>query len=268
MKNISIQNVLYLALMFIMASCVAPQPVIRVIPTETKTTWQQGKEFVSYQKNDFIIHCAYHGTDARYLIFDVEIVNGSQSEFLVAPENIIMYTDSGKWDPVTNQIVYATFPIRAADPEFQLLKLDMQESIAEANMKNQQTAAVVASVAALPIIVAAASADINDKKPRAVTRTDVAATATVGVLNGIEISQVENEINYNNINYKRETWNQYALRKTTLSPGESTRGLIYFKKPLLEKYRDLRIDAPISNDDFIKFNYRVIIYYPQPNTVQ
>ncbi|MGE0079485.1 MAG: hypothetical protein AB7S48_16610 [Bacteroidales bacterium] len=249
----------------ILTSCVTPSPVIRITPKEAKTTWEQGKEFVSYKKNDFIVHCAYHGINASFLIFDVEVINNSQEDYLLSPENFIMYTDSGKWNSVTNQIVYATFPIKAVDPEQQLLLLDMQQSLTEANMKNQQTAAAIVSIAAVPVIVATAVADSKDDKPRTVSRTDLAATATVGVLGGLDAGQEDNAYALNTIDNNRNTWEQYALRKTTLSTGEAIRGLIYFPKPDLEKYQDLQIDAPILNNDKITFQYKVKLYYPGVN---
>ena len=259
-------------LLIFLSSCATPSPVVRLVPKENQTTWEQGKQFVSYQKNDFTIHCAYHGIDSKYLIFDVEVINNSPEDFLLAPEQFIMYTDSGKWDAISNQLVYSTFPIKAADPEHELLKLEMQESVTIAKMKNNQTAAAVVAIAAIPVIAAAAISDANDSKNDEgdeddVSRTEVAATTTVVTLDAINDGQANHLYNMGTISDNQNVWQQYALRKTTLGSGESLRGLIYFPKPNLELYKDLRIEAPIPNNN-IYFNYSVILYYPSINQPQ
>lgn len=261
-----------ITLLIFLSSCATPNPVVRLVPKENQTTWEQGKQFVSYQKNDFTIHCAYHGIDSKYLIFDVEVINNSPEDFLLAPEQFVMYTDSGKWDPISNQLVYSTFPIKAADPEHELLKLEMQESVTIAKMKNNQTAAAVVAIAAIPVIAAAAISDANDSKNNEddeddVSRTEVAATTTVVTLDAINDGQANHLYNMGTISDNQNVWQQYALRKTTLGLGESLRGLIYFPKPNLELYKDLRIEAPIPNNN-IYFNYSVILYYPSINQPQ
>ncbi len=249
----------------IATSCAAPKPVVRITPKATKTTWEHGKEFVSYQKSDFIVHCAYHGTDASFVIFDIEVINNSPDDYLVAPENFVMYPDSGKWDPITNQTVYAAFPVRAMNPEDQLLKLDLQQSATEASMKNQQTAAAVLAIAAVPVIIASAVADANDTEPREVSRTDVTTTTTIGVIGGLDAGQEADAQTLDAVDRSKSVWEQYALRKTTISQGEAVRGLIYFPKPDFEKHTELRIDVPIINNDQITLNYQVKLYYPTTN---
>lgn len=269
MKKVIFFIASFIAMVFIIASCATPSPVVRITPKETKTTWEQGKEFVSYQKNDFTIHCAYHGINDKSLIFDVEVINNSPEDFLLAPEQFVMYTDSGKWDPITNQIVYSTFPINATDPEYELLKLEMEESVTIAKMKNNQTASAIVAIVSIPVIAAAAISDANDSNDNneeevEVSRTEMAATSTIVTLDAINEGQVNNANNMGTIYDNQNVWLQHALRKTTLGPGESLRGLIYFPKPNLEVYKDLKIDAPILNDK-ISFNYRVILYYPNIN---
>lgn len=253
----------------LMISCATPSPVVRLIPKESQTTWEQGKQFVSYQKNNFTIHCAYHGVDTKYIIFDVEVINNNPEDFLLAPENFVMYTDSGKWDPISNQLVYSTFPIKAADPELELLKLEMQESATLAKMKNNQTAAAVVAIAAIPVITAAAISDANDSKSDDnneddVSLTEVATHTTNVTLDAINDGQANHMYNMGTISNNQSVWQQSAMRKTTLGLGESLRGLIYFPKPNLELYKNLRIEAPIQNNK-IYFNYSVILYYPNIN---
>jgi len=256
----------YILVVSLLASCATPNPVIRLKSKETNTTWESGKEFTSYFKDGFVVHCAYHGTTDAYLVFDIEVINSTDEDFLVCPEKMVMFTDSGKWDPVINQIVYSTFPIYAADPELEILKNELAQSQLDANQKNLATASIAVAALALPVMVATASADAKDTKQRAVNRTEVAAAAAGTTLNFAEFSQEMNNIRSDQIYASTDAWINNSLRKTTLSKNESVRGLVYFKKPDLKMYRDLRIDVPIGENNFISFNYKVNLYYPSnPN---
>lgn len=125
----------YTILVGLLASCATSNPDVRLNPKETKTAWDNGKEFTSYFKDGFIVHCAYHGTTDAHMVFNIEVVNTTDEDFLLCPEKIVMFTDSGKWDPVTNQIVYGTFPIFAIDSEIEILNNELAVSQLEANKK-------------------------------------------------------------------------------------------------------------------------------------
>jgi len=243
-KNYLIINFIFL--LSLLNSCITPNPVIRVTPKESTTTWDQGKEFVSYQKNDFIIHCAFHGVYSSYIVFDVEIINEGQEEFLVLPEKFLIFPDSGKWDPLSNQYIYASFPSYAEDPEKQLLKLDIKESEVKSDIKFQEARNNT------PTVTVSSNGDNN---------------SSVTYVNEADASLANNYNKLQRINSKKETWSQNALRKTTLSAEESVRGLIYFPKPDFELYKNLKIEVPILNDK-IFFNYSVQLYYPGKNQPQ
>lgn len=235
-------------------------PVVRLNSKETKTTWENGKEFTSYFKDGFIVHCAYHGTTGTYMVFDIEMANTTDEEFLLGPETIVMFTDSGKWDPEINQIVYSTFPIFAIDPEIEILNNELAISQLEANQKNLATASIAVAAMSLPVMAAMASTDANDTKQRAIYRVEAATAGTTLSLSNYsqEMNSIRNELLHASTN----AWISNSPRKTTLSSNESVRGLAYFKKPDLKKYRDLRIDVPIGENNFISFNYKVLLYYP------
>lgn len=259
----------HLLIFGLLASCATPNPVVRLTPKETKTTWENGKEFTSYYKDGIVAHCAHQSTNEKYIIFDVEIINTTDEDLLVCPEKMVMYTDSGKWDPVLNQIVYSTFPIFAADPEEEILKNELAQSQLEADQKNLATASIAAAALTLPVLVATASADAHDTRQRAITRTEVAAAAAGTTLNMMDFSQEMNNIRSDLIYSSTNAWINYSLRKTTLSKNESVRGLVYFKRPDLTKYQDLRVDIPIGENNYISFYYRAKLYYPnKQNTGQ
>lgn len=261
MKNIK-TSLLYLLFLGLLTSCATPNPVVRLTSKETKTTWENGKEFTSYYKDGIFAHCAHQSTNEKYIIFDVEIINTTDEDLLVCPEKMVMFTDSGKWDPLINQIVYSTFPIFAADPEEEILKNELAQSQLEASQKNLATASIAAAALTLPVLVATASADAHDTRQRAITRTEAAVASAGTTLNMMDFSQEMNNIRSDLIYSSTSAWINYALRKTTLSKNESVRGLVYFKRPDLAKYQDLRVDIPIGQNNFISFYYQAKLYYP------
>jgi len=252
----------------ILSSCVAPRPVVRLVPKESKTTWENGKEFVSYYKNGFIVHCSYQGMDNSYLKFDFEVINTTNEDFLVCPEKFVMYTDSGKWDAVSKQIIYNNFPIYGIDPEQELLNIEIAQSRLEASQKNASSAAIAIGVLSIPLLVATAQADANDTKQHSISRSETVALTSAAALNTVDAAQQQNTETNNYLYNEADAWITNALRKTTISKDESVRGIVYFQKPDMEKFRDLRIDVPIANGDVISFNYRVNLYIPTSNGVQ
>ncbi len=267
MYHIKVQLSIFLLGLFTL-SCVAPKPVIRVTSKETKTTWENGKEFTSYFKDGFICHAAYHGITGPYLVFDVELANTTDDDFLICPEKMAIYTDNGTWDQTSNQIIYSNFPIYGTDPELEILKNELAQSQLEANQKNDTAVAVTVGALAVPLIIAAASADVNDNSQHAISRTELAATSTTAALNVMDISQDLNQIKNEMLYMNSNIWINNALRKTTLSKNESVRGLVYFKTPNLKKFPEIQLDVPIGNNNFISFTYLVKLYYPQQQDVQ
>ena len=246
----------------LLSSCYSPKPVIRINPEEKQTTWEKGKEFVSYKRGEYETHCSYEGCNNQYIIFDIEIVNIKGEEFLVAPEKIVMYT--GTWNNTTQNIDYDPIPINAIDPEMELLKIDLANSKAEASAKNAQIAAMAICAAAIPLSIAASVSDYNNmdsgKSNNAVSNTELVDAGVNLALGATAINQIAQEGQIISLNDNKYTWKEASLRKTTLSPGYSIRGLVYFPIPDL-KVRKIKLEVP-TPDDAIVFNYNLVLYYP------
>lgn len=245
-----------------LSSCFSPKPVMRFKPEEIQTTWEKGKEFVSYKKGEYEAHVSYYGNNDKYVMFDIEIVNNHGEEFLVKPEDIILYT--GKWDNTKQCVVYDNIPIRAIDPEMELLKIDMENSKAEASQKNAQVAAVAIFAAAIPLAIVATNSDIkhHNYDKSSISNTDAVNAGVNLALGATAINEVSQQDQIISLNDKRYTWEASSLRKTTLSPGFSIRGLVFFPVPE-NTCRKISFDVP-TPDGNINFKYDFILYYPQP----
>lgn len=243
-------------------SCYTAKPVMRINPEETQTTWEKGKEYVSYKKGEYETHCSYYGSNDKYIIFDIEVVNNKGNEFLVAPEKILLYP--GKLNTATQEVTFDNTPISAIDPEMELLKIDMDNSRAEASLKNAQVASVIICAAAIPLAIAATSSDFHNnnsgERNNTVSNTEAVEVGVDLALGANAINQINQEDQIISLNDSQYTWKEASLRKTTLSPGYSIRGLVFF--PILDiQVRKIRIEVP-TPDDSITFKYNIVLYYP------
>lgn len=248
--------------MLSLTSCFSPKAVIRLKADEPKTTWDKGKEFISYKLGEYEVHTSYYGANDKNLIFDIEVVNNNGEEFLVAPENIKLFT--GQWNNATQSIKYNDNAVHALDPELELLNIDLANSKAEAASKNAGVAAVAIFAAAIPLAIVAAKSDAENSNSN--DENDVSNTELVEA--GVDVALTANAVNQESqmaqiqsMNDSKYTWETVALRKTTLSPGYSIRGLVFFPIPDTN-FRKLRIDIPVP-DGNISVKYDYLIYFPK-----
>ncbi len=265
-KNITMKTyktAIIIAALAMLTSCFSPKPIMRFKPEETQTTWEKGKEYVSYKKGNYEVHASYYGNNEKNIIFDIEVVNSKGVDFLVAPEDIKLY--AGHWDNVSQNVIYDNIPIHAIDPEAELLKIDMDNSRAEASRKNSQIAAVAIFAAAIPLAIVASNTDIKNSNSgnsnNSVNNTDLVEAGVDLALGATAINQMGTENQIISLNDNRNTWETASLRKTTLSPGYSIRGMVYFPVPDLGT-RKIQFDVP-TPDGIISFKYDFILYYPQ-----
>jgi len=255
-------SIIFVVLLSTLTSCFSPKPVMRFKPEETQTTWDKGKEYVSYKKGDYEVHSSYDGNNEKYIMFDIEIVNTKGVDFLVAPEDIKLYT--GSWDDVTQSVIYNNTPISAVDPEIELLKIDMDNSKAEASRKNGQIAAAAIFAAAIPLAIVASNSDMNNNHNESyntVTNTDLVDAGVDVALSTTAINEMNQENQIISLNDSKNVWETASLRKTTLSPGYSIRGLVFFPIPEIQT-RKIQFDVP-TPAGVISFKYDILLYYPQ-----
>jgi hypothetical protein len=254
-------SLIAIAFLLALTSCFSPKPVMRFKPEETKTTWDKGKEYVSYKRGEYEVHSSYYGNNDKYIMFDIEIVNNNGEEFLVAPEEIKLYT--GKWNKTNQCVLFDNIPVRANDPEMELLNIDLANSKAEASRKNAQVAAVAIFAAAIPLAIVAAKSDIknSDSDDESASNTEMVDAGVNIAMSATAITQINEENKIISMNDSKYSWETSSLRKTTLSPGYSIRGLVFFPIPETT-CRKIKFDIPVPEGN-ITFKYDYILYYPQ-----
>ena len=230
-------------------SCVSPRPVFRLNPTESVTVWDRGKEFVSIKANSFVVHTAFHKHEGGLISFDIEVINEDSSDFLVSPEQFVLSPLS--WETARSNFDF-TAPQKALDPEHELRNIDISMSQQDASHTNYQLFALGVALADVTYSVATINKEKSDAE---IVATEVGREAVYGGL------AVNDDIHYQSIQRLtdlRYIWEATALRKTTLFPNNSIRGLIYFNEP--SKYiKSVRLTIPINNME-VNMDFAVNVY--------
>lgn len=226
-----------LVLIFLLlSSCfIRPYPVYDLNPAAEYTTrWLYGCEYVILQDGDIIASLAYVNSDRNMLIFDLEVINLSAADALVAPESFYYY-------PLVSKSLSDTVKIMAIDPELQLKKLDKIISNKRADLSNQIIGNIMVESADL-------IGDLVESDQRNMTEKQLDAQEDLNR----QISQDKRESRtrdqINNLTSKRKYWASEVLRKTTLKQDESLQGRIYF--PTERDIEKIQVAITIENSKF------------------
>jgi hypothetical protein len=225
-----------------------PRTVIRLDADEAaEVKWNYGRQIVQLQKDSMDAQVYFDTYDKKTLIFDVELTNWAQKSELVVPEEI--YLKCGD-DGITRL---------ASDPEWILLKEEIDASQREANAKN--LAIAVGAITAVSIVATAVS-DNDNNNNNSNNDND----------NNNNINNFNSNANFNVFNSTYvvpllpapvmppsvDFWANYALRKTTLDEKHKVGGKVVLPRmdgcPVLDLYLPFGDGEPLV----ARFRQRVI----------
>lgn len=220
-----------------------PRTIIRMDADESENVkWNYGRQIVQLEKDSMDAQVYFDTYSRDHLIFDVELTNWAKEPVLVAPENIYIQCEGA---------VHGRY---ASDPEWVLLKQEIDASRREANAKN--LAIAVGAITAAAIVANAVSDNDNNNN------------------NSNDDNNNSNNFNSNN-NYFISTyvtpplpapvlppsidfWADYALRKTTLEEKHKVGGKVVLQRmdgcPVFDLYLPYGDGEPLV----ARFRQRVI----------
>ncbi|MCC6727273.1 MAG: hypothetical protein IT258_22400 [Saprospiraceae bacterium] len=218
-----------------------PRTIVRMDADETaEVKWSYGRQIIQLGKDSLDAQVYFDTYNKNDLVFDVELTNWGKQSILVAPENI--YIRCGEDGPTR----------LAADPEWVLLKQEIDASRHEANAKN--IAIAVGAVAAVGVVAAVVSDNNNN--------------------GGNNNDNNSNNFNSNNNVFistyvapplpapvmppSVDFWANYSLRKTTLDEKYKVGGKVVV--PRLDGCPNLELYLPFGNGEPLvaKFRQRII----------
>lgn len=239
---------LYLTGAGLLLSSCAPEPVFRLASRDDKTTYYQGVEYVQFENDGLILSMGYYRHLGEQFIMDVEIINERDSTLLIDPLQFSSIAYGGYYRTIPNDSMPMITEYHAADPEEELIEVDKQISSNEAARKTDQTFFLIGQ--GLSVASQAVSDDPEERK-------EIRQERTLSYLDQ-ERDDRQYRINRANLRDLRQAWEQEALRKTHLMPGEYLRGLVFFKTIKDAIAYSIRFEGAGTNfsTDYFQYKYK------------
>lgn len=242
-------------IMLLSSGCFTPHQIVRVAPeAQENIFWHQGQAIAEKKQDSIIVRAAFSHAEHKYLLFDVEVFNEKETPILVSPEALSLLTPS-------------KYHLPAIDPEAVILSMEMRASQQEANAKNAAVAGSVILVGAA-VAVAVSSDDSPNYEDN---DTDEAVYDALSFTADVVLPAIAWGVHFHQDPILSEYpealpspqelifWQDIVLRRTTLRPGESIRGLVAF--PRYDNTQQLELIFPIEQDEF-RFLFTQKLYQP------
>lgn len=208
------KHVLVLSAILIISAC-SPAPVYHLTSRDTDVAWYHGQQLVRREAGGITLVVSFHRSWNSFLVFDVEIINRSDSTILVEPEKFHHRLSMKSGDAT----VGLTQKFAAINPEGQLALLDKASASEEARHQTMVALETIAEVADLVGDVAASGERTAEEEDRDERRDFERAASR-------HMEDVEYENTITNLSDLREYWATHALRKTHVGPRQSVGGKV------------------------------------------
>lgn len=219
---------LAIGVLFILQAC-SPEPVYRLKAeaNDEETSYYQGVEYIHMEDDSVLITLSYYEHTSSMFALDVEVTNRSDNIVRVAPDSFAYKAYLGA--SPNNLSKFLTLA-QAKNPEQKILNLDLALARQKANKKTDEFLFYTLQGLTVASGVMAETEEDQEEVSEQLTRNAVDQ----------QIDRAEYRYNRASLRGSKQFWKAEALRITDLWPGESIRGLVYFKtKPDAELYKIL-----------------------------
>ncbi len=205
-------KLLSICIILLITSCSTPLNILKLSPEIDTGKWFYGQQVVSDSINGINFSVAFDRVVDEMYLFNVEIINQSNLSLLIDPADFYLEAFDAE------KIYLAEHGrLNAFDPEEKII--DFDKEIALTNARENNLAAL--SLVGLGIDIASAVVTSTDDNPY----NDGLNTDLFWALN----SEKEGaRFKTQSLSEIRDSWNFETIRKTTLSPGYSIQGIVFF----------------------------------------
>nr|MBD3622524.1 hypothetical protein [Sunxiuqinia sp.] len=198
--------------LILLYSCSAPRNIIKLEPETESVKWLFGQSFAVDSLYGIIYEVGFDRLVGDEYWFDFHITNRSNLPILIDPVDFAYEAYDSLMNTQTSE------PIKAINPEDEILSIDKELSHNEAREKNH----LGLSLFAAGVDIATGVATLSDDNPNNDHwRTHLFADTQAGA--------IENDMETQNLNVLRDEWSSTTIRKTTLESNYSMHGKVFFK---------------------------------------
>ncbi|KAA3614804.1 MAG: hypothetical protein D8M58_10125 [Calditrichaeota bacterium] len=217
--------ILSITIIALISCTVPPKPVYRLMPEAEKSAWLYGQEFIHLDNDSFDVALAYDKIWTNNFVFDIEIANKTDSIVLISPEDFYykpVYSEEKLEKNKKFMSIFPAKPVEALDPELKILHMDLSQSAADASYSTRQGQLMGLSVLDLVFDIATIGKPTTEAEEAQEEIDDLERRLDYAE------NELEHENRSRNIGRIKDQWRDEALRKTSLKPGYSISGKIYF----------------------------------------
>lgn len=207
---------------WVLSGCAPTVSRFRIEPVSGDIARIDGRLVTKAERNGISVVAAYEREDLDYIAFDIEVKNKTSQPILVNPSDF-------KYALLNSvQDTDGTLVRQAADPGYETGRVEVKQKKEEKRLK---TAKVINTVLFVALAVSDVSSS-NKSRSYSEWRTnrvnhDVAWQA-LNMKRAIDYGTFANRMQ--RYEYEAHRWRDMALKPTTVTPGESIRGLVYLPK--------------------------------------
>jgi hypothetical protein len=203
--------------LFILQAC-SPEPVYRLKAEadDRQTSYYKGVKYIHLQNDSVLVTINYYEHTSSLFALDVEVINNSEQIVRVAPDSFAYKSYKGQSPDDLTKFLTMEW---AKNPEQKILNLDLALARQKANQKTDELLFYT-----LQGLTVAGGVMAETEKEQEEASEQLVQNAV-----NREIDRAEYRYDRASLRGSKEFWKAEALRITDLWPGESIRGLVYFK---------------------------------------
>lgn len=205
--------------------------------------WVSGRAAITEEHDGVRAAAAFDRHEGNAVVFRVEVENLTDSQVEVTPREMTVATCAAAGP--------CSAAFRVIDPEGVLMALDQQEAAEKAAATNE-------AVFSGSLMLLSAVLDVASLATGKANRDTGRNTARIGAQ--MDRDDARHHRQLSQIDRRRQSWSGGALRRTTLSPGQSTAGYVYVPVRLQAQLVWLHLRVGGRR---IPFCFKQVVYGPQ-----
>ncbi|WP_460965221.1 hypothetical protein [Spirosoma litoris] len=215
----------------------------RLEPVSGDVAQIDGRPVTKAEQNGVGVVASYEHEDLEFITLDIEIKNRTDHPIDVNPADFHFVALGAEQDTLSDLQHPNTILARsAADPAYEASRMTIKRKEEEKRLKRAKVFNTILMVAAIASDVSSSN---NSRSYREYTNNRVVhglAYQGIAVKRAIDYSTFANRMQ--RYDYEEYRWRELALKATTVAPGESVRGLVYFPKVQSAKYLAINYSLP------------------------